>query len=393
MKIILLPFLLLIQTAFSSELKLKNSLELSFLTKCNTSNQQITLSFVGDILIHKALYQAVVSETKHFTQLWKKTEPLFLKADFSIGNLEGPAALGIDKTGRDKGDIGFVYDGEVYSGTDYIFNYHPRIFSDLKDSGFDLLTMANNHALDRFGIGIDKSIKAARVVGIPTVGTKSSDEPNSDFFKIINIKNIRVAFIGCTEFVNLSENVAQVLFCETDYMIKLIKDLSSRSDVDAVIVLPHWGVEYSTEPKEYQKEYGHNFLEAGATAVVGSHPHVLEPWEKYITKNGRETLIIYSLGNFVAGQSGLEKQTGTVAYIGLSKDKLNKAKIYGVAYTPTFRVGNSIMPIGKNDSQEVLNHVYEMYGHKARLEPNGNINETFCPDTYKSVLKNNGHTI
>lgn len=383
MKIIFIAIFSFINFSQASESLLENNLDLKYNGSCNSSNKLATLSFVGDILIHKALYQAVVSETKHFTQLWKKTEPLLQKADFSVANLEGPAALGIDQNGKDKGDIGFVYDGEVYSGTNFVFNYHPRILSDLKNSGFDLLTTANNHSLDRLGIGINKTIIAAKNTGIPTVGTKLSDSSDNDFYKISNIKNMNIAFIGCTEFINLSNNEDQVLFCETDKIIKIIKELSYRVDVDAVVVLPHWGVEYSNTPRDFQKEYARNYLEAGATAVIGSHPHVLQPWEKYITKNGRETLIIYSLGNFVAGQAGLEKQTGCIAYLGLSKNGKEKAKIYGVAYTPTFRTGSSINPIGKNDSIEVLNHVKNMYGTSGRVDPSENIGNIMCPQNRK----------
>ena len=124
MKIIFIAIFSFINFSQASESLLENNLDLKYNGSCNSSNKLATLSFVGDILIHKALYQAVVSETKHFTQLWKKTEPLIQKADFSVANLEGPAALGIDQNGKDKGDIGFVYDGEVYSGTNFVFNYH-----------------------------------------------------------------------------------------------------------------------------------------------------------------------------------------------------------------------------------------------------------------------------
>jgi hypothetical protein len=376
-KLILLVFFS--HLSFSQEIASGEKLDLTFGVACDSKNLQATMSFVGDILIHKALYQAVASETLHFTQLWEKTNPLIQKADFSVGNLEGPAALGINQRGKDKGDIGFVYDGDVYSGTNFVFNYHPRILSDLKVSGYDLITTANNHAADRFSIGIDKTIQAARAIDLPIVGTRTSEEPNADFFKIIPIKNIRVAFISCTEFLNLTDNTNQILFCEEEPIFKIIKGLSTRSDVDAIIVLPHWGVEYSHVPADFQKEYARRYLEAGAMAVIGSHPHVLQPWEKYTTKNGRETLIIYSLGNFVAGQPGLAKQTGAVAYLGISKEGAQKAKVFGVGYTPTYRNGASINPIGKNDSPEVLNHVSSMYGTSRRIEPSGSLLPFMCP--------------
>ena len=275
MKKALIAFLILNQTAFSDETNSKNILDLTFSSLCETKNQLATIAFSGDILIHKALYKAVVAETKHFSQIWKNTNQLIQKADFSVANLEGPTALGIDKLGHDKGDVGFIYDDDVYSGTNYIFNYHPRILSDLKETGFDLITTANNHSADRFGIGIDRSIMAARAINFPTIGTRKSDEVNGEYFKIITIKNMKIAFLGCTEFINTPDNDNQVLFCEDQKIFKIIKEVSSRPEVDAVMVLPHWGVEYSHIPRSYQKEYARRYLEAGAIAVDGSHPHVL----------------------------------------------------------------------------------------------------------------------
>lgn len=354
------------------------NLNLNFKTACDSKNHESVLSFVGDILIHKVLYQSVVAGDKHFDSLWSQTKPLIDKADFSVANLEGPAAKGIDKNGKYRGDLGLVYDGDVYSGTNFVFNYHPDILTDLMDSGFDLVTTANNHATDRFSIGIDKTILAAREINFPTVGTRLSTEADGKYYAIADVKNIRVAFISCTEYINIPDTTNQVLFCETDEIFKTIKLVNAMADVDAVIVLPHWGIEYTHSPKDYQKEFARRYLEAGASAVIGAHPHVLQPWEKYITKNGRETLIIYSLGNFVAAQSGLEKQTGAIAYLGLSKNKNEKAKIYAAAYTPTYRVGTQIIPIGTLDNPEVIKHTNSMYGNLARVEPAESLKSVMC---------------
>lgn len=353
--------------------------DLTYSTACSVNNTEATISFVGDILIHKALYLNVVNQSKHFSQLWQKTDPLIQKAHFSVGNLEGPAAMGIDSNGRDHGDIGFVYDDKVYSGTNFMFNYHPRILNDLLASGYDLLTTANNHSLDRYSIGIDKTIAAAKSIGLPTVGTRSSGNTQTPFYKILSINSIRTAFVGCTEMTNgMPDTDNQVLHCYKSSTISLIQNIAARSDVDAVIVLPHWGTEYTHTPGEDQRIYARKFIDAGAIAVIGSHPHVLQPWEKYTSSNGREALIIYSLGNFVAGQAGLARKTGTVAYLGLSKVNNQKAKITGAAYTPTYRASTTVNPIGKNDSAEVLAHAALMYGTKSRVEPLGNLRTTIC---------------
>ncbi len=360
----------------------KSDLDLSYSATCEANNLA-TISFVGDVLIHEALYEVVVNETKHFSQLWQKTQGLMTKADFSLGNLEGPAAMGIDGSGKDHGDIGFVYDDNVYSGTHFLFNYHPRILSDLKNTGFDMMTSANNHALDRLSIGVDKTILAANAAGIPTIGTRLSTDSNGVFYKIATINNIRVAFLGCTEMLNGgSDPKNQVLKCYSDKTISIIKELNARSDIDAVVVFTHWGTEYSHTPDQSQKDYAKKYVEAGAVAVIGSHPHVLQPWEKYVASDGHEALILYSLGNFVAGQAGLDRKVGPVAYLGLAKNGNAKARIFGVGYTPTYRTGAVINPIGSGDSKDVLNHIAGMYGTKARIEPTEALLPNLCTKIY-----------
>ncbi len=374
--LIILSLILLSVKSFSND-----SLDIKFSTACDSKNTQITLSVVGDILIHEALYEVVVRDSKHFSQIWKNAEGLFQKADFSIGNLEGPTAMGIDGNGRDHGDIGFVYDNNVYSGTNYSFNYHPRILSDLKNSGFDLVTTANNHTLDRDSIGIDKTILAAQAINFPTIGTRLSNDSNGEYFKIESINNVRVAFLGCTELLNEeNDSKNQILRCykNPEKILGIIKRLSSRADIDAIVVFTHWGIEYSHVPELIQREFARKYIEAGANVVVGSHPHVLQPWEKYVAANGREGLVIYSLGNFVAGQAGLDRKTGTVAYIGLSKKGNEKARIFGAGYTPTYRTGAVVYPIGGNGPVEVLKHTASMYGTKRRIEPSENLMQALC---------------
>ena len=376
----LMKYLILLILVFPEIISAQDK-DLSYSTNCSSSNNQVTISFVGDILIHEALYKVVVNETKHFSQIWKKVEGLFLKADFSLGNLEGAAAMGIDGSGKDHGDIGFVYDDFVYSGTHFSFNYHPRILTDLKKSGFDLITSANNHAMDRTATGIDKTIAAARSAGLSTIGVHESFNPDGLFYKIAFINNINVAFLGCTEMTNGNNDFKnQILKCfnHPEKILGIIRDLKNHSEIDAIIVFPHWGVEYSHTPEAIQKSFAHQYIEAGAIAVVGSHPHVIQPWEKYIATDGREGFIVYSLGNFVAGQAGLERKTGPVAYLGLSKKENEKARIFGVGYTPTYRTGAVLNPIGSGDAIEVLKHVASMFGSKRRIEPNANLLESLC---------------
>lgn len=353
--------------------------DLDFKTPCESSQSLATFSFVGDILVHEALYRSVIDGTKSFRQIWRRTDVLMQKADYSVANLEGPAALGVDAQGRDRGDVGFIYDEVIYSGSNFSFNYHPRILRDLKDSGYDLLTLANNHSLDRSFLGIDKTIKAGQELSLPMVGVRHTSDRNGDFYQIASVRDMRVAFLGCTEMTNgRPDHKDQILFCYKNptRILGILKELAARNDIDAVIVLPHWGQEYSHTPDSSQRSFARRYLEAGATAVIGSHPHVLQPWEKYVTQGGRETLIAYSLGNFVAGQAGLARKTGVVLYIGLEKDEKGQAQIVGVGYTPTYREGLELYPV--TSRREVFDHAKTFFGDSRRVPANGDLVLNLC---------------
>lgn len=360
--------------------------DLEFSGRCDRAQNSAVLSFSGDILIHHDLYKKVAGGDQNFSTIWRATNKLIQKADFSIANLEGPAALGIRGDGKDMGDVGFTYNPikeanpslEVYRGTSFLFNFHPRILSDLKNSGYDLLTLANNHSLDRRGIGIDRTIEAAQKINLPTVGTRLSYNKDMQYYQIADIKGVRVAFLGCTEMTNgISDRADQVLYCgkHLSKILNMITTLKNHPGVDAIVILPHWGDEYKANPNSTQRDMGRKFLEAGATAVIGSHPHVLQPWEKYITSDGRETLILYSLGNFVAFQAGLEKKTGVVAYLKLNKNNGNTS-IAAVGYTPTYRDGYYLNPVAKmpSDMRSLINTNFGLAGF---IGPEQNLN-TLC---------------
>ncbi len=299
-----------------------------------------------------------------------------------MGNLEGPAALGIDTEGRDHGDVGFTYDLKIYSGTNFSFNFHPRILGDLKKSGYDLLTGANNHALDRGFLGIDRTLEAAESVGIPMVGPRHSQDHAGVFYKIAEVNGLRIGFVACTEMTNQGpDRKSQLLYCyrDSEKIKALIGQLRSNLGADAVIVLPHWGQEYKSRPNDSQKKYARLFLEAGALAVIGSHPHVVQPWEKYVTSDGRETLILYSLGNFLAFQAGLEKKAGLVAYLGLVKSDSSGAQISGVAYTPTYRDGYEVFPLSfSKSSKDQRAHFTLNFGSLNVVEPSEALTSKLC---------------
>jgi poly-gamma-glutamate capsule biosynthesis protein CapA/YwtB (metallophosphatase superfamily) len=208
----------------------------------------------------------------------------------------------------------------------------------LKGSGIDVVSTANNHSLDRLALGADRTLDALDEAGLKHTGTrrKGSQEP---WHAITEKEGFRIAWIACTFDTtwDLPDRLHQVLNCYRDTAVieKLIADLLTQAPtVDAVIVTPHWGIENATEPTPRDRALAHRFLEAGALAVIGSHPHVLQPWEKYVTqKDHRETFILNSLGNFVSGQTGLHQRTTILLNLGLVRQQ-GRVVISGVTYVP-----------------------------------------------------------
>lgn len=356
----ILFYILLTHCAYSSEV---TNRPITFTPQKLSPTETVRISFVGDILIHDALYQKViVSKSKDFSQIWTKIIPFFERADYSYGNLEGPVALGINQARKDVGDVGFTYDKNVYSGTNFIFNYHPSLIDALKKSGIDIVSTANNHSFDRGAIGIDRSIDAFETKKMMYVGTRKS-KTTTPFYVITPIKNMRIAWVSCTELTNgFKDKYSQVLLCyqQAKEIIDIITELKNRKDVDSIIVTPHWGVEYQHEPNPNQKKYAAEFLEAGATAVMGSHPHVLQPVEKYLTKDNRETFISYSLGNFAAHQRDIDRKASAVIYLNFTKDSAGVTRLSGYSYEPILRKGPEIFPARKNP--EAVKHIEQFLG-------------------------------
>lgn len=307
---------------------------LEFSDACRAGTR-ITIAAIGDVLLHAPLQrQAYAAEDGHHS-LWKNVEPMLAAADLTYGNLEGPCADGHTTTGTAR-DPGKVFDERVYTSYPQ-FNYHPSLIGAMKESGFDVVSTANNHALDRRGRGADRTIENLRSGELPFTGTRRSDEPDAPWYAITEAKGVRVAWIACTFSTNgIPDRENQVLSCYEDKSVLLanIRELAARSDVDAVFVTPHWGVEYKHTPENQEKRLAREMLEAGALAVLGNHPHVVQPWEKVVTQDGREGFVIYSLGNFVSGQSGTAKRSSLILYLGLTKGADGKVTINGVRHVP-----------------------------------------------------------
>lgn len=336
----------------------------------------VTVAAIGDLMFHHELQQQAYRAPDRFLDLWSSVIDLLGAADITYGNLESPAAWGIDRKDAEAPDPGLRFDNKVYSGYAR-FNVHPSIADDLVRTGFDVVSTANNHALDRGSLGVDRTLDALDQAGLRHTGTRrrGTEEP---WHTVTAAHGIRIAWLACTLHTNFGrDHHDQVLDCfdKEQRVARLVGELRARPDIDAVIVTPHWGREYEARPDAKQVEYAQRWIDAGALAIVGNHAHVLSPWERREAADGRETFVIYSLGNFVSHQRTLDRRTTILLYLGLRKVADGDVRIVGASYVPLHvrMEGNkeaffveAIDRVG--GPRDARAHVVELYG-TANLQP------------------------
>lgn len=275
--------------------------------------QRTSIAVVGDVLLHRAL--AWRGYARGFSTLWGVAEPVLHAVDLAIANLEGPVAAGFSRTGRQVADPGPVFDDVVYTGYPR-FNYHPVVIDALRSAGVDVVTTANNHALDRGAAGLDATLTALTARGMAHVGAVVGGQDRMQALRLRTPAG-PLALVACSYDTNgIADPRRQVPLCHAEEaeLARLVAAEAARGA--GVLVLPHWGVEYSLTPDARQRRFAAAMVAAGAIAVIGTHPHVPQPWQ--FVDGPRGTVpVIYSTGNFVAAQPPLERATGILAWLDL----------------------------------------------------------------------------
>lgn len=168
------------------------------------------------------------------------------------------------------------------------FTFDKKLAPIFKEFNFSILSQANNHTNDFGREGALESYKFLEENSISSFGDFFNEHDNVAFGEINNKK---IVFIGFNEFSYINEN-------------KILDLIKKYDDGYKVIVMPHWGIEYKDVSNANQQKLAHDFIDAGADIVIGSHPHVVQEIEIYNNK-----LIFYSLGNFVFDQDFSKKTT------------------------------------------------------------------------------------
>lgn len=248
------------------------------------------ISFVafGDLLAHEPIYRYGLQGDEGFDFLFENVEDIIADSDIAVINQETPLT-----------DRPSMYGDYPRFGTPV------QVGQAIIDAGFDVVTCATNHALDRGAEGVSFTKKFFDDNEIKCLGIQTMEEETDRAYDMIMRNGVSFALLNYTYGTNgipiPDENPDMVHLLDDEDKIR--KDIESAGEeADLVIVFVHWGTEYSKEPDEFQQKWAEVFLDSGVDIVIGTHPHVMQPFEVLTDDSGHSMLIYYSLGNYISAQ-------------------------------------------------------------------------------------------
>jgi poly-gamma-glutamate capsule biosynthesis protein CapA/YwtB (metallophosphatase superfamily) len=190
----------------------------------------------------------------------------------------------------------------------FVFRAPPSAADTIAAAGVDIGSLANNHARDYGGDALTDTLVNLTNAGV--VGIGAGEDSNEAYApRVVMVDDISVAFVGVSDIVSSGFSATSIrsgVATDRDRALANVRVASDENDV--VIVMIHWGIERDTCPSARQRSYADDLLAAGATAVLGHHPHVLQP----VVSNETQ-LVAFSLGNFVwHARSGITGDTGVL---------------------------------------------------------------------------------
>lgn len=262
-----------------------------------------TLFFAGDVMFDRGVKSSVnrnfSGDYRYLTRLINKETQ---KADAFFVNLEGA----ISNQGND-------------TGKKYSFRFDPESILALQNAGVDIVSLANNHALDWGRLALCDSVSRLREVGIQHVGAGCNSFEAEQMVENI-YAGTSVGFLAFTEFDTYGKatlDKAGLSEFSRANMSNRIEELR-QNGTDIVIVSIHWGQEYNNRSSVSQRELAHFLIDSGASLIIGHHPHVIQEIEKY-----KDGWIYYSLGNFIFDQDwSKETMLGMLGRITIGKGKI-----------------------------------------------------------------------
>ena len=253
----------------------------------DAEEQEATLLFAGDLFLTDLL-QSKYNQQGISAAASDSLLSVLREADIFMLNEEFP----------------FGTTGEPMEEKEYTFRVDPSYSTVLSELGVDIVTLANNHMLD-FGRGpLTETLNTLDQAGIAHVGAgENLDEAKA--LKTFEMDGRTIGFLGASRVIpehswNASSG-SSGLFTTYDAAALVEQIQKAEESCDFTVVYVHWGIEKNTQPEEYQKTLARQYIDAGADAVIGAHPHVLQGIEFYQGKP-----IFYSLGNFIFSNGAYE---------------------------------------------------------------------------------------
>ena len=280
--------------------------------KTEEPSNRLTMITAGDALIHSSVYEdaRISGDSYDFKKMIPSIKNLIADYDLKYYNQE--TIIG----GKDLG-----------VSTYPCFNSPDEIADAMLDAGFNMVSLANNHTLDRG----EKAVLYSTQKYWPTkealvAGSYDSFE-NRNKIQVREMNGIKYTLLSYTTTTNGLKTGAGKEYMLNVYDAEQVKkDIESvKPYVDVIMVAMHWGEEYTATPVNSQKQIANYLSSLGVNVVIGTHPHVIEPVE-FIG----DTLVIYSLGNFISAQIGIDRLVGDMVSYDIVKNPDNSIKIENV---------------------------------------------------------------
>ena len=264
---------------------------------------KVSFAVGGDVIPHEAVRasaEAAGGSVQGWSSLLGDVSDVFQAADFGFVNLETPVA-----PAHSKGSKPFMFDAPL------------ALPEALKANGIKIVSFANNHVMDQGWAGFAETRDHLKEIGLQFVGSGDTAAQTWQPL-IVEANGIKVGWLGMTRWLNGNRNPDQddqphVNFfpypgeaggtpgADEAKVLEAVK--AAKAQCDMLVISVHWGTEYAPAPRPEDVDMAHKMLDAGASVIVGHHPHVLQSVETYTTADGRMAVIFYSLGNFLSNQS------------------------------------------------------------------------------------------
>jgi len=280
----------------------------------------LRIVFAGDIMGHDSQIAAArvdATDSYDYTDCFKYLKPFLQETDIAVGNLE------------------VTHGGPPYKGYPQ-FSSPDELTDALLDAGFNIMVNANNHALDRGKAGLERTREVLDEKGMILTGSFVSPDQKKLSYPLILEKNgILLAMLNYTYGTNS-------LVAETPNIINYIDTLLIWQDIqkaklvapDFIIACVHWGKEYQREENTTQRSIADFLFRQGVDAIIGSHPHVVQPVRFEQQGSLYRQPVVYSLGNFISNQRNRYRNGGII--FALELEKTDSTRIIGLDFLPVY---------------------------------------------------------